>query len=144
VKPHLRFLAFSSVLMILFGARCASAQIAPAAVAIAQGGPGEYYFFGSAAASAPSGLIYLNYGTGEIDSILTTIAADGTFSGTSQVTGRFVSGVVLASTVSFTYNGFTGSAPKAPSYGPTRSLAQSLQSGRDNGIRSQSASPGTA
>jgi hypothetical protein len=123
VKIHLRFLVFSSFLIILFGARCASAQIAPAAVAMTQGGPGEYYFFRSEAAAVPSAFLYLNYGTGEIDPILTRIAANGTFFGTSQVTGLSVSGRVLASTVNFTYNGFSGSAPKASSYGPTRRLA---------------------
>jgi hypothetical protein len=123
MKIHLRFLAFSSFLMILLAARCALGQIAPAAVAIAQGAVGEYYLFRSEAAAVPSAFIYLNYGTGEIDPILTTIAANGTFSGTSQVTGLSVSGTVLASTVNFTYNGFSGSAPKASSYGPTRSLA---------------------
>jgi hypothetical protein len=123
VKIHLRFLVFSAFVMILLGTRCASAQIAPAAVAIAQGGPGEYYFFGSEAAAAPGGFIYLNYGTGAIDAILPTIAPNGTFFGTSQVTGLSVSGRVLASTVNFTYNGFSGSASKASSYGPTRRLA---------------------
>jgi hypothetical protein len=123
VNPHLRFLAFSSVLMILFGARSASAQIAPAAVAMTQGGPGEYYFFRSEAAAVPGGFIYLNYGTGAIDAILPRIAPNGTFFGTSQRTGLSVSGRVLASTVNFTYNGFSGSAPKASSYGPTRRLA---------------------
>jgi hypothetical protein len=124
MKMHLRFfLAFSSFLMILFAARCAWAQVAPAAVAITQGSPGEHYLFRSAAVSVPGAFLYLNYGTGEIDSILTTIAADGTFSGTSQVTGRTVFGVVLASTVQFTYNGVSRSAPKASSYGPTRPLA---------------------
>jgi hypothetical protein len=123
MKIHPRFLAFSSFLMILFAAPCASSQIAPAAVAIAQGGPGEYYFFRSEAAAVPGGFIYLNYGTGAIDAILPTIAPNGTFFGTSQRTGLSVSGQVLASTVNFTYNGFSGSAPKASSYGPTRRLA---------------------
>ena len=123
MKIHLRFLVFSSVLMILFGARCASAQIAPAAVAMTQGAPGEHYFFRSEAAAVPSAFLYLNYGTGQIDPILTRIAANGTFFGTSQFTGLSVSGRVLASTVNFTYNGFSGSAPKASSYGPTRRLA---------------------
>jgi hypothetical protein len=123
VKIHLRFLVFSAFVMTLLGTRCVSAQIAPAAVAMAQGGPGEYYLFRSEAASVPSAFIYLNYGTGAIDAILTGIAANGTFFGTSQVTGLSVSGRVLASTVSFTYNGFSGSAPKASSYGPTRRLA---------------------
>jgi hypothetical protein len=123
VKTHLRFLAFSTFLMILFAAGGTWAQLAPAAVAIAQGGPGEYYFFGSQAAAAPAGFIYLNYGTGAIDAILPTIAPNGTFFGTSQVTGLSVSGRVLASTVNFTYNGFSGSASKASSYGPTRRFA---------------------
>jgi hypothetical protein len=123
MKIHLRGLAFLSFLIILFAARCAWAQIAPAAVAITQGGPGEHYLFRSQGASVPGAFLYGNYGTGETDSILTTIAADGTFSGTSLVTGRFVSGVVLASTVNFTYNGVSLSAPKASSYGPTRALS---------------------
>jgi hypothetical protein len=123
MKMHLRFFAFSSFLITLFTGRCALAQIAPAAVAMTQGGPGEHYFFRSEAAAVPSAFLYLNYGTGEIDPILTRIAANGTFFGTSQVTGLSVSGRVLASTVNFTYNGFSGSAPTTSSYGPTRRLA---------------------
>jgi len=57
--------------MILFGARFALAQIAPAAVAVAQGPAGEHYFFRSEGAAVPGGFIYINYGTGEGDSAST-------------------------------------------------------------------------
>ena len=120
---HLRFLTFLSFLIILFAARCAWAQIAPAAVAVTQGGPGEHYLFRSQGASAPGGFLYVNYGTGELDAILVTVAPNGNFSGTSPATGRLVSGQVLSSTVNFTYNGVSLSAPKSSPYGPTRALA---------------------
>src|SRR5437660_9689413 len=86
MKMHLRFLTFLSFLIILFAARCAWAQIAPAAVAITQGGPGEHYLFRSQGASAPGGFLYVNYGTGELDAILVTVAPNGNFSGTSPAT----------------------------------------------------------
>ncbi len=114
-------LAVSGSILI---AASALAQIAPAAVIITQGAPGEFFLFRSQGTFlSGSVFLYLNYGTGEIDSILTTIAPNGIFSGTSQITGRSVSGSVSATTVSFTYNGASRSALKDSSYGPTRSVA---------------------
>ncbi len=58
-----------------------------------------------------------------MDSILTSVQSNGTFSGISAVTGRSVSGTITDSTVSFTYNGVNVSAPKSSSYGSTSTFA---------------------
>jgi hypothetical protein len=61
----------------------------------------------------------LNYGTHEYDIINPTVAAAGTFSGTSASTGRTVSGQIQATSISLTYNSVTKSGPKESIYGPT-------------------------
>jgi hypothetical protein len=109
--------------MILLATRSASGQIAPAAVAITQGASGDHYLFRSQGVSAPGAFIYLNYGSDELDVIPVRVVANGSFSGTSVATGRLVSGQVLPSTVNFTYNGVSLSAPTSSSYGPTRAFA---------------------
>jgi hypothetical protein len=83
----------------------------------------HYIFRSQGTFVAGSAFGYLNYNTGEIDSILTSVESNGAFSGISAATGRSVSGAISTSTVSFTYNGVTLSAPKSSSYGPTRALA---------------------
>lgn len=108
----------------LFVSHFASAQLAPAGGGSVQVSPGEYFLFGSEGTfTYGSGFTYLNYSTKEFDSILTNLAADGTFSGLSPTTGRVVSGQISTSSIVMTYNGRTGSEPKLSAYGPTRAFA---------------------
>lgn len=111
--------------LLLLTASFANGQIAPAAVVFAEGAPGEHFIFRSEGTFLPlsAAFGYLNYGTGEIDAINPTVQANGTFFGTSSVTGRTVSGSITASTVTFTYKGITRTVPKASSYGSTRAFA---------------------
>ena len=115
---------FPLLLCFVASARCVSGQIAPAAVVITEGAPGEHYIFRSQGTFTDgSAFGYVNYSTGEIDSILTSIQSNGTFSGISEATGRSVSGTITSSNVTFTYNGATITAPKSSSYGTTRAFA---------------------
>jgi hypothetical protein len=100
------------------------AQVAPAGIGSVQVSPGVYFGFGSEGTFMyGSTFTYLNYNTGEFDSILTSLAANGTFSGTSPTTGRIVTGLVSSSSISMTYLGITAAAPKVSSYGPTGAFA---------------------
>lgn len=99
------------------------AQLAPAGIAFAQSGQQVYLFGASGTYHGGSSFIYLDYSTGQIDSLQPNVSADGSFSGTSAVTGRTLSGQIGASAVTLTYNGFTVSAPKLSSYGPTGKFA---------------------
>ncbi len=117
---------FPLLLCFIASARCVSGQLAPAAVVITEGAPGEHYLFRSTGSfTDSSSLYYVNYSTGEVDSILTSLQSNGTFSGISEATGRSVSGTITSSNVTFTYNGATITAPKSSSYGPTRAFAGS-------------------
>ncbi|MBA3353677.1 MAG: hypothetical protein H0U23_14870 [Blastocatellia bacterium] len=108
----------------LFSVQLAKAQIAPAAVVFADGAPGEHYVFRSEGIfPLSSAFAYLNYNTGEIDSIITTVQPGGTFSGSSSVTGLTVSGSITATTVTFVYKGITRTVPIASSYGSASAYA---------------------
>lgn len=109
---------------LLFFARLASGQIAPAAVVITDRAPSEHYIFRCQGTfTYGSAFGYVNYATGEFDSILTSVQPNGTFSGISGSTGRSVSGTIGSSSVTFTYNGATLTASKSSSYGSTRAFA---------------------
>lgn len=109
---------------LLLTAGLALGQLAPAGGGSAQVAPGEYFIFGSEGTFAyGSGFTYINYGTREFDSILTNLSPNGSFSGISQSTGRVVTGQVLSTSITMTYNGVTASASKLSVYGPTRALA---------------------
>ena len=110
--------------LLLFTASFAAGQLAPAGGGTVEVTPGEYFSFSSGGTyTYGSGFLYINYSTREYDSILTSLAANGTFSGVSPTTGRVVSGQVLSTSISMTYNGITRSAAKVSAYGPTRSFA---------------------
>lgn len=109
---------------LLLAANFAAGQLAPAGDISIQVTPGEYFIFNSEGTfTYGSSFTYLNYSTKEFDSILTNLAANGTFSGSSPTTGLVVSGQVSSTSISMTYKGITRSAAKLSSYGPTRALA---------------------
>jgi hypothetical protein len=102
----------------------ASAQIAPAGLAVIQNPAGVYYvFYADSVQQYRSRFYYLNYGTKQFDVIDTTISSSGSFSGTSGSTGHTVTGQVSSTTVSLNYNGAARSGPKESLYGPTQNLA---------------------
>lgn len=102
----------------------ASAQIAPAGLAVIQNPAGVYYiFYADSVQQYRSRFYYLNYATRQFDAIDTNISNSGSFSGTSSSTGRTVTGQVSSNAVSLTYNSVTRSGPKESLYGPTSNLA---------------------
>jgi hypothetical protein len=100
------------------------AQIAPSGGIFIQQPAGEYYIFGGNGTQSGAAFYYLNYFTDDFDAISPiTIQANGSFSGSSSVTGRFISGQIFATSITLTYNGTTISSAKLPPYGPTKALA---------------------
>ncbi len=124
---RLRFVPMKTMFPPIFGCPVllfalvglAHAQLAPAGGGTVQVVPGEYFSFDSEGTfTYGSSFTYINYNTKEFDSILTSLSANGTFSGSSPSTGRFVTGQILSSSITMTYNGVTGSAAKLSAYGP--------------------------
>lgn len=114
----------ATITVALIAATPASAQVAPAGLAVIQNPAGVYYvFYSDSVQPYRSRFYYLNYTTHEFDAIDTSISGSGSFSGSSTSTGRSVTGQVSASSVSLTYNGVTRSGAKESLYGPTRNLA---------------------
>lgn len=77
--------------------------------------------------SVGGGFSYLNYNTGEFDSVRLTVSSSGFFSGSSVNTGRLVTGQVNATAITVTYGGLTQTIAKESTYGPTRAFAGSYE-----------------
>lgn len=109
--------------LAVFPAR-SRAQIAPIGnIHVVQPG-GIHYFFGSAGSTAGGAFSYINYVNGQYDIIApVSISPSGSFSATSEVTGRRLSGQVGATSISLSYNGVSVAGPKASAYGPVSNLA---------------------
>ena len=104
----------------------ASAQIAPAGSIYVQQPTGVHYFFGTTGAQSGAGFFYVNYQTNTYDIIAPIqVSANGSFSGTSALSGRAIGGQVNATTITLTYNGSTITGAKEAPYGPTARFAGS-------------------
>ncbi len=102
----------------------AVAQLAPAGDALIQGAPGQYYLFmGEGSFTNGASFVYLNYVTGDFDTVLPSVNPDGSFSGVSLANGRVLTGQITSTSISITYNGASVSGAKLSSYGPTRPFA---------------------
>ena len=99
------------------------AQIGPIGAIHVQQPTGVHYFFGTSGANAGGGFVYVNYLTGQYDIIApVSVSSSGSFSATSQLTGRFLSGQVLETSISLSYNGATVSEAKLSYYGPVSAI----------------------
>jgi hypothetical protein len=102
----------------------AIAQIAPAGLTVIQSPPGVYYaMFADSIQPSRAVFYYLNYTTKQLDIISPGLSASGFFSGVSQSTGRMLTGQILGTSISMTYNSVTTSGAKESLYGPTRPFA---------------------
>jgi hypothetical protein len=101
-----------------------SAQLAPSGRINVEQPAGVHYLFGSGGTQSGGGFFYLNYLTGEFDVLgPVTVQSNGSFAGTSAVTGRALSGQISSSSISLTYNGVSISSAKASVYGPAAAYA---------------------
>ncbi len=99
-------------------------QLAPAGSVYIESPSGVHYIFGSGGTSTGAGLIYINYLTQEYDIIgAIPVSSNGSFSGTSTLTGQSISGQISATTISLTYKGATLSGPQISAYGPSSAFA---------------------
>lgn len=99
-------------------------QLAPAGTVYIESPSGVHYIFGSGGTTTGAGLIYINYLTQEYDIISAIpVSSNGSFSGTSTLTGRSISGQISATTISLTYAGSTLSGPKLSAYGSSSAFA---------------------
>ena len=104
--------------------KSSGAQIAPAGLTVIQSPPGVYYvMFADSVQPRRAVFYYLNYTTQQLDIISPALNASGFFSGVSQTTGRMLTGQILGTSISVTYNSVTRSGPKESVYGPTRQYA---------------------
>lgn len=109
--------------VVLTGQR-SSAQIAPAGLTVIQSPPGVYYvMFADSVQPRRAVFYYLNYTTQQLDIISPSLSASGFFSGVSSSTGRMLTGQILGTSMSVTYNSVTKSGPKESLYGPTGRFA---------------------
>ena len=110
--------------LLLFLATSAFSQLAPAGSIYVQQPAGVHYFFGTAGSMTGGGFFYVDYQASQYDVISPiTVSSNGSFSGTSPLTSRSITGQVGATTISFTYNGKTISSAKEAPYGPTQKYA---------------------
>ncbi len=112
------------VLAMIAVSQAAVAQLAPAGSIYVQQPAGVHYLFGTAGVQTGAGFYYVNYNTSQFDVIGSiAVSPNGTFSGTSSLTGHSVSGTISTTTISLTYNGVAISAPKEAPFGPTQQFA---------------------
>lgn len=122
----MRTKAFTVILaiMILVGkVSLATAQLAPSGEVVIQSGSSHYLFISEGSFMFGTTFVYVDYVTGESDSISPSVSFDGTFSGVSDYTGRTINGQIQTASITFTYNGVTLTGPKASAYGQTKELA---------------------
>ena len=119
----MKLIILVAILSVVSATR-SSAQIAPSGGIFVQQSAGVYYIFGGSGVQTGGSFYYLNYPTHEFDIISPiTIQTNGAFSGSSSITGRFISGQIFAASITLTYNGTTISSAKLPPYGPTKALS---------------------
>ena len=112
------------VLLVVTLAAASHAQIAPAGAIYVQQPSGVHYLFSAAGVQSGGSLLYINYGTQQIDIIApVSVSSDGRFSANSTITGRSVTGQISATSISLTYNSVTISSPKLPFHGPAQAFA---------------------
>jgi hypothetical protein len=89
------------------------AQVAPAGLTVIQSPPGVYYaMFADSIQPSRAVFYYLNYTTQQLDIISPSLSASGFFSGVSPSTGRMLTGQILGTSISMTYNSVTTSGAK--------------------------------
>ena len=114
----------AAVVSPVASAAVTAAQISPAGLTVIQSPAGVYYaLYCDSKQPNRARFYYLNYGTQEFDVIAPNVSASGAFSGTSQSTGRTLTGQISSTSISLTYNFVTKSGPKESLYGPTLKYA---------------------
>lgn len=112
-----RRILFVFAALVLF-AGSTVAQLAPSGSIYVQQPTGVHYLFGTAGAQTGAGFYYVNYNTSDYDIISPIqVSPNGAFSGTSQITGRTISGQVSSTNITLTYRGISVSAAKQSTYG---------------------------
>lgn len=112
---NLRVSHFIPILVVLSRTLCA--QIAPAGSVYVQQPSGVHYIFGTGGTATGGGFFYVDYLTGQYDVITTTVSSTGTISGSSSLTGRFITGQVNSTSITLVYNGTTVTGDKLSAYG---------------------------
>jgi hypothetical protein len=126
VNPH----SFRQILVVAyFGVNALvshtmSGQLAPSGAIHVQQPNGVHYIFGTGGTHTGGGFFYVNYLTGQYDVIgPVSVSANGSFFGSSGLTGLSVSGQVYSTSITLTYNGTTVSSNKESLYGPSGAFA---------------------
>lgn len=109
---------------ILLIAATVRAQVSPDAFVSIESPTGVNYIL-SVGSTQPDGAVftYINFNTSELDVMNPTVSSNGTFSGSSPITGRTLTGQITGNNVTLTYNGATKTATRESIYGPTRKFA---------------------